>query len=439
MYDVIIVGAGPAGLFAADRLSKQELNILVIDERGYAGGSAINDGKLNLTHKIGMYFDELQIGEDKADQLIGSIDEKLLMLGANNTLYGTDTFAIERWIENASSQNIELVPATQRHLGTDKAKEVWENFYNDLSKRGVNFLLGKRVESIHKGDECFEIRDGMNLYKSKYLLVSPGRGGSYWFREQTRRLGVATKYGPIDIGIRIEIPFEVYQPITDIIYDPKFILVTKSHGDKVRTFCTNPRGFVKIEPRENAVSYNGGVAYSLNGDAYRSRQSNNTNFAILHTIVLTEPDEDTTEFGRNSVVSCYTLGGGKPLVQRLGDLLDGKRSKESTFNKCSLKPTLDVPKKATPGDIALAYNGRTVDNLKEMLLALNAILPGVANPETIVWAPEVKFYDTKYQTENMQTTVPGLFVAGDGSGKSRGIVGAAVTGILAAEGILDIM
>ena len=440
MYDIIIVGGGPAGLFAADRLIREGLNVLILDERGKIGGSAINDGKLNLTHKIGMDIGELGIRIEHAQILIDSIDSRLLELGADNTVYGEDTSGIQRWVERAASYGVELIPARQRHLGTDNAARIWKGFGQDLRDKGVEFLQ-KRVIDIEKNDGTFSIVCEDQAYRSSYLIVAPGRGGSYWFREQARKLGVETRYGPVDVGIRVEVPNDVYDPITSVLYDPKLVFTTKCHGDRVRTFCTNPHGFVKIEPRENAVPYNGRKAFSVNGDAYRNRQSDNTNFALLHTIQLTEPDEDTTELGRNSIAECYLRGGGKPLVQRYGDLVRGKRSRLSTFCDAlmgyRLEPTLAVPEKATPGDISLAYNGRTMDNLREALILLDSILPGVAHPQTLLYAPEVKFYDTKYQTtDGLETTVPKLFVAGDGCGKSRGIIGAALTGILAAEGIL---
>lgn len=439
MYDVIIVGAGPAGLFAADRLVRENLSVLVVDERKYAGGSAINDGKLNLTHKIGMYFDELGIAEEDAQELIDLVDARILGLGAENILYGTDYDAITPWVKKAAEFNVELIPAQQRHMGTNNASKIWKRMYADLKIKGVNFLFQKKITDIENSDGHFSVISEDGSYKSKCIIVAPGRGGSYWFREQARKLGINTLYGPIDVGVRVEVPFEVYQPITDVLYDPKFIFRTHCHGDRTRAFCTNPKGFVTFEPRENAVIYDGIQALPLNGHARTDKKSQNTNLAILHTIQLTEPDQDTTELGRSSVISCYNLGGGKPLVQRLGDLLDGRRSKEKTFSNGRARivaPTLLVPQRATPGDISLAYNGRTMDNIRETLIVLDKIVPGVAHPSTILYAPEAKFYDTKYQTESMQTTIPGLFVAGDGSGKSRGIIGAALTGILAAEGIL---
>lgn len=442
MYDIIIVGAGPAGLFAADRLIKENLEVLVIDERAYAGGSAINDGKLNLTHRIGMYFDELRISKTRAKELISSIDETLLGYGADKTVYGENTVEIKKWVKKAAFHRVKLIPARQRHLGTDNARRIWKEFCDNLRDRGVTFVFRTRANDIEKKGGGFSVICEDRAYKSRFLVVAPGRGGSYWFRQQARRLGVKTKYGPIDIGIRVEIPYEVYEPITSVLYDPKFVYKTKCHRDITRTFCTNPRGFVRLEPRENAITYNGKEALPVNGHAYKKKKSRNTNFAILHIIELTEPDEDTTELGREGVIACYIRGGGKPLVQRYGDLELGRRSKVSTFfdqGYGKLKPTLAVPEKATPGDISLAYNGRTMDNLKEYLIVLNQILPGITNPETILYAPELKFYDTRYPSSNcLETTVPRLFVIGDGSGKSRGIVGASLTGILAAEGILRV-
>lgn len=444
MYGVIIIGAGPAGLSAADRLREGDIKkVLVIDERGYAGGSAINDGKLNLTHKIGMDIGELNIEEERAKELIGAIDAKLLKYGADKTVYGENTEEIQKWVEKADFYGAKLIPARQRHLGTDNARQIWKRFQLDLADKNVDFILGKRVTDIGYNNGSFSVITKEEAYRSKFLIVAPGRSGSYKFREQSKKLGIQAKYGPIDVGMRVEVPYQVFEPITKYLYDPKFVYVTRCHGDKTRTFCTNPQGYVKLEPVENAIEYSGIKALPINGDAYRRKKSQNTNFAILHTIQLTEPDIDTTEFGRDSVISCYKKGGGKPLVQRWGDLMKGRRSKSDTFfdhkmGYDKLHPTLKVPKKAIPGDISLAYNKRTMDNLIESLRVLNKLLPGIVNPETILYAPEVKFYDTRYETtDSLETTIEKLFIAGDGAGKSRSIVGAMLTGILAAEGVLE--
>lgn len=438
-YDVIIVGAGPAGMFAADHLSKKKnLEILVMDERKHAGGSgAITDGKLNLSPYIGMDIQELGISEDYAQELISYIDSVFVRHGADKRTTGTDEKEINKWVDKAANFDMEFIPALQRHIGTDKTPKVVKSFKEELEQRRVKFLLETRVEEIISGDGIFYLRSKDKIYQSQFLIIAPGRRGAYWFRDQANKLEIEHTYGPIDVGIRVEVPYEVMAPLTDLVYDPKIKYVTEGRGDKVRTFCTNPGGKVRIEPKEPPdVDF-----FLVNGDALKRKKTHNTNFAILETMSLKDPYEDTTEMGRSIARETNRLGGGKPIIQRLGDYLNGSRSHISTFNKSDydlVKPTLKPGVNVVPGDISLAYRARNWDNLMELLDVLEQLLPGIIHPSTILYAPEIKFYDTKYQTNQwLETNVPGLFVAGDGVGKSRGIVGAALTGIMATQGILN--
>lgn len=438
-YDVIIIGAGPAGMFAADHLSKsnKDLEVLVMDERKHAGGSgAITDGKLNLSPNIGMDIHELGISEEHAQEMINYIDGVFVKHGADKRVTGIDEKEIKKWIDKAASLDLELIPALQRHIGTDKTPKVINSFKKELEQRGVNFLLETRLNEIISND-LFYLRCEGKAYQSHFLIVAPGRRGAYWFREEANKLGLKFMYGPIDVGIRVEVPYEVMSPLTNLIYDPKIKYVTKKRRDKVRTFCTNPGGKVRIEPKEPPD-----VDFVLvNGDALKRKKTPNTNFAILETISLKEPYEDTTEMGRSIARETNRLGGGKPIIQRLGDYLNGSRSHTTTFNKSGydlVEPTLKPGVNVVPGDISLAYRARNWDNLMEFLEVLDQFLPGIIHPSTILYAPEIKFYDTKYPTDKwLETNVPRLFVAGDGAGKSRGIVGAALTGIMAAQGILN--
>ncbi|HJX05654.1 MAG TPA: hypothetical protein VJ461_03015, partial [Candidatus Nanoarchaeia archaeon] len=296
--------------------------------------------------------------------------------------------------------------------------------------------LKTEINSIECKEDRFFLLNNNEEHNSKYLLVAPGRDGAYWFRDQASRLGINYSWGPIDVGVRLEMPSDIYDPVTDVIYDPKFRFITKTHHDRTRTFCTNKGGKVRIEP-EN------GKGFSLiNGDALKKIKTENTNFAILNTINLTEPYADTLEMGRDIAKETVRLGGGKPLIQRVGDFLEGNRSKLTTFfdqskHYDSVKPTLPVGNLVVPGDITLAYRGRIIDNIRDTIIVLDKIVPGVADPPNLIYAPEIKFYDTKYPTTpDLETNIPNLFIAGDGVGKSRGIVGAALTGIMAAQGIL---
>jgi len=445
-WDVIVIGAGPAGLFAARTLSGR-LSVLVLEEKARTGGAgAMTDGKLNLSPQIGLDLTELQISEEEAGDRIARIDEVFLEHGADRTLYGADAVRIGLWLDRVSwvrratpkgDWDITLLPARQRHMGTDLAHQVVARMTDSIAGNGATFSLRTKVEDIFQRDRHgpFRVHTSKGQFASRYLIAAPGREGAYWFREVARSLGVQTRWGAIDIGCRVEVALPVYDEITQVLYDPKFLFVTPTHGDRTRTFCTNPGGRVRVEIRNGCRL--------VNGDALKKWKTPCTNFAILNTVSMTEPLQDTTEMGRKVMEFANFWGGGDSLVvQRWGDLTAGRRSKTETFHSAALgydkmTPTLPPGPGVTPGDISFAYPGRIVDNLRESLLLLSRVIPGVAHPSTTVYVPEIKFYDTKYTTDrHLETNLPNLFVAGDGVGKSRGIIGAALNGILAAEGIL---
>lgn len=284
-------------------------------------------------------------------------------------------------------------------------------------------------------DGGFLVDTSRGQVHARFLLACPGREGAHWLRETARPLGVHTGYGAIDIGCRVEVASAVYDELTSVLYDPKLVFVTPTRQDCTRTFCTNPGGRVRVEEHQ-------GVRL-VNGDALRAQKTANTDFAILNSVTMTEPLQDTAEMGRQVARFANFWGGGNShVVHRLGDLLARRRSKLETFFVADqgldkLAPTLPPGPGVTPGDISFAYPGRIVRNLQESLELLIRLVPGVAHPSTMIYVPEIKFYDTRYPTtDDLETNLPGLFVAGDGAGKSRGIVGAAVNGIMAAEGIL---
>jgi len=445
VWDVAIVGAGPAGLFAARTLAGK-LSVLVLDEKARTGGAgAMTDGKLNLSPHIGLDLSELRMTEEEARERIAAVDEVFLAHGADPTVYGEDRDRIDAWLDRVSwarrrtpkgEWDITLLPARQRHMGTDLAHRVVARMTEAIAKAGVEFSPKTRVENIfRRGEGLFALRSALGEVFARYVVAAPGRDGAYWFRQSARLLGVTTRYGSIDIGCRVEVASAVYEEITRVLYDPKFLFVTPTHGDRTRTFCTNPGGRVRVEMRDGFRL--------VNGDALKTRKTENTNFAVLNTVSMTEPVQDTTEMGRKIAEFANFWGGGQSLVvQRLGDLAEGRRSRAETFRSRELgydkmTPTLLPGPGVTPGDISFAYPGRIVDNLRESLILLSRVIPGVAHPSTTIYVPEIKFYDTKYPTDrSLETNVENLFVAGDGVGKSRGIVGAALNGTLAAEGIL---
>jgi uncharacterized FAD-dependent dehydrogenase len=444
-WDVAIVGAGPGGLFAARTLAAG-LSVVVLDEKARTGGAgAMTDGKLNLSPFIGLDLAELQMGEGEASERIAAVDEEFLRHGADPTVYGEDRDRIGMWLDRVSwarrktakgDWDITLLPARQRHMGTDLAHQVVARMTGTIASMGVEFSLGTRVLDIHiRSGGPFVLATTKGEVHARYVMAAPGRDGAYWFRKAARRLGVETRYGAIDIGCRVEVASPVYEEITNVLYDPKFLFITPTHGDRTRTFCTNPGGRVRVEVRDGFRL--------VNGDALKARKTANTNFAILNTVSMTEPIQDTTEMGRKVAEFANFWGGGQSLVvQRWGDLMQGRRSRSDTFHSAGMEydkmqPTLSLDAGVTPGDISFAYPGRIVDNLRESVMLLSRVIPGVAHPSTTIYIPEIKFYDTKYATDkNLETNVPNLFVAGDGVGKSRGIVGAALNGVLAAEGIL---
>jgi uncharacterized FAD-dependent dehydrogenase len=436
-YDVVIVGAGSAGLFAALILSETDLDVLVVDrglapqEResityGVGGAGTFSDGKLNLTTKIGGDPSAIGCGEDELLQLIGQVDDVFTRCGAPETYSGEDAGALARLYQAAAQAGIEFIAGRQRHIGTSKIRKVIDALYHDLIDRGIGFRLGARVEGIAKDGDGFRVALEGEEISARFVIAAVGRSGAYWLREVARSLGVGPEFGPLDVGVRLEFPAELYEPIEGIMYDAKLRVRTPTYDDMVRTFCTNPRGFVVREDLDEFAL--------VNGHAENERKSNNTNFALLVHVELTDPVEDTTQYGRAIAELATTIGGGRPILQRLKDLQQGRRSTSERIKRVRIDPTLG---EFTPGDVSMALPQRIVVDILESIERLDRILPGLASDGTLIYAPEIKFYDTRYRVaEGMQTALSGLYVVGDASGHSRGIVFAAVTGILSAQHIL---
>jgi uncharacterized FAD-dependent dehydrogenase len=326
---------------------------------------------------------------------------------------------------------IKFVQIEQAHIGSDYLPEIMTKMRKILENNGVKFLLNTTAENIIMNkNRITSLQTSEKKIPTDAVLLSPGRIGSTWLINQMKELGVRMRYNPIDLGVRVEVPNQV---MNDIIYDygiwdPKFHLYTPSYDDFVRTFCVCPAGYVVREHYGNNL-------FGVNGHSMREKESKTTNFALLTRVGLTEPLENTTEYGYQIAELANTLGGRLPILQRLGDLRNHQRSTWSRLERSHVTPTL---KDVTPGDIAMAYPSRIVKNMVEGLEMLNQVIPGTSADTTLLYAPEIKFYAMRIETDNrLQTNIRNLFVAGDGAGVSRGIIGAAATGIVAARGILE--
>jgi uncharacterized protein len=445
-YDVVIVGAGPSGLFAAERLSHENYKVLVIDKKRFAGGAgAQTDGKIIFHPRVGIEQDELPLTEEEFEKYTSIIEQKFLDCGVDpDKISDANSPEGISLATEASKHNLELVLSKTRHMGTDRAPKIMQNFKESLEGRGIEFLMQTGVENVKKEGSTFTtiLEDGTEI-NSPYVVVGPGRGHSQWWRNQAEKLGAEYKHGKIHLGARVEVPKSTFDPITDISYDAKFYFKSLSHNDTVRTFCVNPGGRVALESPNDSIKIDGKIYQLVNGHSKSDNATANTNLALLVSLPLTEPETDSKEYIKRVIENTYANGGGKPIAQRWGDLKRGSRSKEATFDDYRrgydrLKPSLN-PKLFTPGDLSLAYPGRFASGIVEMIEQLDHIAPGFGHPSTLLYLPEAKFVDTVYKSKGntMETTVENLYVMGDGAGKSRGIVGAGLTGILAAEGIIN--
>ena len=452
MVDVIIVGAGPAGLFAALELSRVCANILVIDQGedipdrfcpmkdrghclhcdpchimcGVGGAGAYSDGLLNLHPTIG--GDLKHLAGDKAWDLINEVDSAFLRYGAPNQILEPSEDDAEMLKRKAAAAGARFVPIRQRHMGSDRTPKIIGTFKRDLEQKGIKFRLNSRVEDLIIEDtRCLGVKlaDGSQINAGKTLLAL-GRVGAQWIGILLDRYAIKARYGPLDIGVRVEVPSIIMDPITRINRDPKFHIVTHKYDDFVRTFCTNPGGFVVKEEYPDFIA--------TNGHSMTNQRSENTNFAFLVRLELTKPVENTTAYGMSIAKLVTTIGGRRPVIQRLGDLHRGRRSTEERIARNTVENTL---KDVTPGDISMALPHRIVMDIIEGLEILNQIVPGVNADSTLLYAPEIKFYarEVEVADSSLQTSIKGLYVAGDGAGLSRGIVTAAATGILAGRGI----
>jgi len=450
-YDVIIIGAGPGGIFSAYELSqlRPDLKIAVFEAghalakrhcpidgekikscigckscsimSGFGGAGAFSDGKYNITNDFGGTLYEY-IGKKQALDLMHYVDEINMRYGGEGTkLYST---AGTRFKKLCIQHNLHLLNASVRHLGTDINYIVLENLYADL-KNKVSFFFNTPVDAVSAIESGYEIRCGEATYSCKTCIVSVGRSGSKWMERVCKELKIATKSNRVDIGVRVELPAEVFSHLTDELYESKIVYRTEKYGDLVRTFCMNPKGAVVTENTNGIVT--------VNGHSYEdpSRQTENTNFALLVAKHFSEPFKDSNGYGESIARLSNMLGGGV-MVQRFGDLIRGRRSNPDRMRDSFLTPTLS----ATPGDLSLVLPKRILDGIIEMIYALDKVAPGTANDDTLLYGVEVKFYNMEVAvSDKLETAHKGLYVIGDGSGITHSLSHASASGIHVARDI----
>ena len=452
-YDVIIIGAGPGGIFAAYELTKEksDLRIAVLEGghalekrkcpidgdkikscinckscsimNGFGGAGAFSDGKYNITNQFGGTLYEY-IGKEKAMELMHYVDDLNVKYGGEGTkLYSTTNTHIKKL---CLQNGLHLLDASVRHLGTDINYIVLQNMYKELSSK-ADFYFDTYVESVQKTEEGYVVSTADKNYSCSKCIVSAGRSGSKWAEKLCSDLEIKTKSNRVDIGVRVELPAEVFSHLTDELYESKIVYRTEKFEDLVRTFCMNPHGVVVNENTNGIVT--------VNGHSYEdpAKHTANTNFALLVAKHFSEPFRDSNGYGESIDRLSNMLGGGV-LVQRFGDLIRGRRSNARRIEESFVTPTL----KATPGDLSLVMPKRILDGIIEMIYALDKIAPGTANDDTLLYGVEVKFYNMEVELDrNLETAHKGLYIIGDCSGVTHSLSHASASGVHVARAILE--
>ena len=444
-YDVAIIGAGPSAIFAAYELiiNNAAAKIIMLEEgndiykrtcpisegkvthcirckpcdimRGFGGAGAFSDGKYNFTTEFGGWLNEY-LSDKKVLDLIEYVDQVNRSYGAPSEFFTT---ANSNLAKKALAFDLHLLQAKVRHLGTENNTKILKSLYEFLKPR-ITMLCNTHVSEIKRQGDKFslQLKDKGDI-ECRYLIAAPGRAGSEWFSGQCKELKLDLCNNQVDVGVRMEIPAAVFETITDEVYEAKLVYRTKQYGDLVRTFCMNPKGYVVAENTDGIITVNG---HSYRDEAMHSK---NTNFALLVSNKFTEPFNEPHQYGKRIASFSNMLGGGA-LVQRFGDLIKGRRTNEHRLAQSFVKPTLQ----ATPGDLSLVLPKRHLDNIIEMIYALDKLAPGVANHDTLLYGVEVKFYSSRLKlTEDLETQIPNMYAIGDGAGVTRGLSQASASGV----------
>ena len=452
-YDVIIIGAGPGGIFASYELTKNnpEIKVAVFESghalnrrhcpidgekikscinckscsimSGFGGAGAFSDGKYNITNDFGGTLYEY-IGKNHALELMRYVDEINMRYGGEGCkLYST---AGTRFKTLCIQNDLHLLDASVRHLGTDINYIVLENLYTHLQDK-VDFYFNTPVETVKIIAGGYSVKTKDSSYTCNKCIISVGRSGSKWMEKVCKELDIPTKSNRVDIGVRVELPATVFAHLTDELYESKIVYRTEKYGDKVRTFCMNPKGAVVNENTNGIIT--------VNGHSYEDpeKQTENTNFALLVAKHFSEPFKDSNGYGESIARLSNMLGGGV-IVQRFGDLIRGRRSTPSRMTDSFITPTLN----ATPGDLSLVLPKRILDGIIEMIYALDKVAPGTANDDTLLYGVEVKFYNMEVRVdEHLETCYPGLYIIGDGSGITHSLSHASASGVHVARNIAE--
>ena len=456
MYDVIIIGAGPAGLFSAYELitKNKNLKIALIDKgriaskrvcpmkktgvcancnpcailSGFGGAGTFSDGKLNFIPKLGKSDLFKYMSKSDAYKIIDETEEIFNKFGMNSKIYPTNMDEALKLKSDITKIGADLLIIKQKHLGSDKLPTYIENFTNYLIDKGVEIIEKCNVYDIDNKSKNYIVKYNKDKeIKSKYIVLAPGRTGAKWIQELADKYHFEYISRSIEIGVRVEVRKEILKDICSIIYDPTIFIRTNTYNDQIRTFCTNPQGFVAKE------NYNGYIC--VNGHALKDIKSNNSNFAFITKISLTEPTTNTRKYGEAIASIANILGDGKPIIQSLRDLKLGRRSTMDRINKSFIEPTL---KDCVAGDLALVLPHRIITDIIEGLEVLDKIIPGVNNDDTLLYGPEIKFFSNEITTNNnMRINNTNIYCIGDGAGKAGNIVISAATGLIAAKDILE--